>query len=128
MQIGSQNEQACGDWDSPIGSADLVRGALRLSAPTIEAGRLYWLEGRPDEGGRQVLMRARLPEATAVPALLDVEEVLARDVNVRTRVHEYGGGEFCVWRDRVYYVDDADGRIYRASRGTAPEPVVHRQE
>lgn len=124
MQIGSQNEQACGDWDSSIGSADLVRGALRLSAPTIEAGRLYWLEGRPDEGGRQVLMRARLPEATALPALLEVEEVLARDVNVRTRVHEYGGGEFCVWRDRVYYVDDSDGRIYRASRGTTPEPVV----
>lgn len=105
---------ACGSWPSPIGSADLVRGALRLAAPLIEQGRLYWLEGRPDEGGRQVVVSADLPapESAASPALSAVIEVSPKEVNVRSRVHEYGGGEFTVWRDRLFFVSDADGRIF----------------
>ncbi len=102
-----------GSWPSPIGSADLVRGALRLSSPRIADGFVYWLEGRPAEGGRQVVMRARLPRpgASIGADLSALGEVSPAGVNVRTRVHEYGGGEFSVWRDRVFYVDDADGRI-----------------
>lgn len=117
-------KRACGSWESPIGSADLVRGALRLSAPRIERGRLYWLEGRPDEGGRQVVVSARLPTGDGAPALTQVEERSPRDVNVRSRVHEYGGGEFTVWRDRLIYADDADGRLFGIAPGAGARALV----
>jgi len=116
-------EKACGSWETPIRSADLVRGALRLGAPRIEAGFLYWLEGRPDEGGRQVVVRVALPAAPGgSPG--QVEEASPADVNVRTRVHEYGGGEYTVWRDRLYFVDDADQRVWGGPVGGPFVPIV----
>ena len=45
-------------------------------------------------------------------------------VNVRTRVHEYGGGEYTVWRDQLFFVDDADGRVYAGKIGGAAQPLV----
>lgn len=118
----------CGSWESPIGSADLVRGALRLSLPRIEDGQLYWLEARPDEGGRQVVLSARLsgssPPETSAISLDSVREISPPGVNVRTRVHEYGGGEYTVWRDRLFFVDDADGRIYAGRCAGAAVPIT----
>jgi dipeptidyl aminopeptidase/acylaminoacyl peptidase len=118
----------CGSWESPLGSADLVRGALRLSAPKIDGGRIFWLEGRPNEGGRQVVMCVQLSD-TGVDGTSSFAEAVAREVtppavNVRTRVHEYGGGEYAVWRDRIFFVDDADGRIFMGDVGGTAIPVT----
>lgn len=125
---------AGGRGETPISSAELVRGALRLSAPRVEAGFLYWLEGRPDEGGRQAVVRARLPGAGvgvggdvgvgAGAGVGEAEDVSPAPVNVRTRVHEYGGGEFSVWRDRLYFVDDADQRIHGGPIGGDVAPLT----
>jgi len=76
---------------------------------------LFWLERRPSEAGRQVVMRgglAGLERGGASGALEDLVEASPPGVNVRTRVHEYGGGEYTVWRDRLFFVDDADRRIH----------------
>ncbi len=120
--------RSCGSWESPIGSADLVRGALRLSAPRIECGQLFWLEGRPSEGGRQVVLCAQLPETATAGAIAaagaDAREATPAGVNVRTRVHEYGGGEYTVWRDRIFFVDDADGRIYAGDVAGRALPIT----
>ncbi len=113
--------RACGSWDSPIGSADLVRGALRLSAPHIDHGRLFWLEARPSEGGRQVVMFGSLCEGGG---LAQIREASPAGVNVRTRVHEYGGGEYAIWRDRLFFVDDADGRIHAGSIAGSTRPIT----
>lgn len=117
----------CGSWPSPIGSADLVRGALRLSAPRLAEGRLYWIEGRPSEGGRQVVMSTPVPGGAARrgtgPAATPAE-ASPQGVNVRTRVHEYGGGEYAVGRDRIFYVDDANGRIHAGRPGGAARPIT----
>jgi len=111
----------CGSWESPIGSADLVRGALRLSAPRLVDGRLFWLEGRPSEGGRQVVMTGTLSDAGG---LEHMREASPAGINVRTRVHEYGGGEFAVWRDRLFFVDDTDGRIHAGRIAGATAPIT----
>jgi dipeptidyl aminopeptidase/acylaminoacyl peptidase len=113
----------CGSWPSPIGSADLVRGALRLAAPRLERDRLGWVEGRPSEGGRQVVMTVSLPIGRADTAT-DLAEASPAGVNVRTRVHEYGGGEYALWRDRLFFVDDADGRVYAGRIGGASLPIT----
>ncbi|HEY2477862.1 MAG TPA: prolyl oligopeptidase family serine peptidase [Solirubrobacterales bacterium] len=107
-----------GAWRSPITPADVARGGRRLGAATIAAdGAVWWGEGRPAEGGRSALMRR---SAGGEP-----EEVTPAGANVRTRVHEYGGGawkllgpELCV------YVDFADQRLYRLEPGGEPVAIT----
>ena len=90
-----------GSWPSPITSARVAAGTLRLSQPRLDAGLVYWLEGRPTEAGRQVVMRAR-------PGRVGADEVTPEKVSVRSLVHEYGGGDYCVDGGRVYYADLGD--------------------
>jgi dipeptidyl aminopeptidase/acylaminoacyl peptidase len=84
-------------------------GSLRLSQPRLDRGTTYWLEGRPAQGGRQVVMRVG---AGGVP-----RGVTPDDVDVRTRVHEYGGGDYCVREGVVFYVRADDGRVMRQEAG-----------
>ena len=113
--------RACGGWDSPIGSTDLVRGALRLSAPRLDGEHLFWLEGRPSEGGRQVVMVATLDARKGIEEL---REASPAGRNVRSRVHEYGGGEYAIWQDRLFFVDDADGQIHAGRVGGVTRPLT----
>jgi len=106
-----------GSWRSPIDAASLARGGRRLGAPAIAAdGAVWWAEGRPDEGGRVVLMRQAEGD--------EPEAVTPADTNVRTRVHEYGGGAWClVEPDLVLFVDFSDQRLYRQRIGEAPVAI-----
>ena len=107
-----------GSWPSPIGAEGIAAGSLRLSQPRWDGGSLYWIEGRPAEGGRQVLMRADADGA--------VSEVSPPAVNVRTRVHEYGGGDYDVRDGVAYFARFDDQRVYRvaAGGGAAVEPLT----
>jgi len=107
-----------GSWRSPIAPADVARGGRRLGGATIAAdGAVWWAEGRPTEGGRSALMRR--------PAGGEPEEVTPAGANVRTRVHEYGGG---AWKllgpELVVYVDFADQRAYRLELGGEPVAIT----
>jgi dipeptidyl aminopeptidase/acylaminoacyl peptidase len=117
-----------GSWRSPIDPETVARAGRRLGGATLAAdGAVWWGEGRPSEQGRTVLMR-RPPGGAA-------EEVTPEGTNVRTRVHEYGGGSWSLAApDLVLFVDFADQRLYRQSlRGPAapltpepPEPAAWR--
>jgi dipeptidyl aminopeptidase/acylaminoacyl peptidase len=106
-----------GSWSSPIDAASVAGSGRRLAAPAIaEDGALWWAEGRPDEGGRVVLMR-RAPSG-------EPETMTPDGVNVRTRVHEYGGGAWHLAApDLVLYVDFADQRLYRQRLGEEPAAI-----
>ena len=106
-----------GSWRSPIRIEDLVADQVGLGQPLIDGDDLYWLEGRPAEGGRVVLMRLGADGAA--------EEVLPGSVSVRTRAHEYGGAAYTVAGGVVVYSDFADGRLYRLDPGAeAPVPIT----
>lgn len=96
---------AYGSWRSPISAEDLTRGKVRLSEPQIDGDCLYWLESRPEEKGRNALVR--------LDAKGQREDLLAPPHSVRTRAHEYGGGSYCVAEGAIYLVLDSDQRIYR---------------
>ena len=115
-----------GAWPSPITADAIVADTVRLSAVSLDAGRIGWLEGRPGEGGRNVLVRAGLradaagePHDTGRPA-----DVTPPPFNVRSRVHEYGGGAYAVSGDWIWFSNDADGRIYAQAAGAAPVPLT----
>lgn len=115
MAEGARPAAPYGSWPSPISAALVAAGGLPLSSPRFHDGGLYWLEGKPEEGGRLALRRA----AAAAP-----EDVLPAEFNVRTRVHEYGGGAYVLHGAAVTFSHFADQRLYRYSPGSAPRPIT----
>jgi dipeptidyl aminopeptidase/acylaminoacyl peptidase len=105
-----------GTWASPFSAAAVAAGGVRLGVVTLDGDDVYWLEGRPAEGGRYALVR-RAPGGTAA-------DVTPPDMNVRTRVHEYGGDAYLVTGGVVYCSNFADQRIYRLAPGQAPQPIT----
>lgn len=105
-----------GSWGSPITSDRIVAASLRLGQLAVDGEDLYWTEGRPAEQGRNVLVRL-IPGGTP-------EDVTPAGYNVRTRVHEYGGGAFMVDGGTAYFTHYPDQRLYRQRPGEAPEALT----
>lgn len=109
-----------GLWPSPITAADLTRGARSFGHRQGEGNAVYWTESRPQEKGRQVIMRGHGGG--------DVQELLPVPFSARSRVHEYGGAEFTVADGVVYFISDADQDIWRLEPGTVPERLTNAPE
>lgn len=110
-------EAPYGTWKSPITSELIVAGTIGLGQIAVVGEAIYWVEMRPAEGGRNVVVR-RAPDGT-------VADVTPAPFNVRTRVHEYGGGAFAVHGDTVYFSNFADQHLYRQTLGTEPQPLTN---
>lgn len=98
----------------------LAEQTIRIGAPALDGTDLYWLEMRPAEQGRSVLVRRSADGSVA--------DVTAAPHNVRSRVHEYGGGAYVVADRVVWYSNIADGRIYRVDPGSEPRPITREGE
>ncbi|PSB64565.1 peptidase, partial [filamentous cyanobacterium CCP1] len=111
-----------GSWKSPITSDLIVAGSLRLGEIRLDGENICWSEGRPTEGGRNVVVR-RTPDGQTTDITPDVS---SSDVpfNVRTRVHEYGGGAYIVADGTVYFSNFADQRLYQQTIGEVPVPLT----
>jgi dipeptidyl aminopeptidase/acylaminoacyl peptidase len=102
-----------GSWESAISSKSITAGSVRLGGlhyqKTHSSRKLYWLEGRPQENGRYAL--CRLDNVDSV--IGDVEEVTPTESNVRTRVHEYGGGAvtFGAADDEIFFSEFATQQL-----------------
>jgi dipeptidyl aminopeptidase/acylaminoacyl peptidase len=101
-----------GRWPSPITAAHAARASRRFGGLQADGTAIYWSQSHPEDGGRQVLMRA-VPGGSA-------EQVLGHPFSARSRVHEYGGGEFLVAGGVIYFVNDSDQQIYRLEPGRPP--------
>ncbi len=102
-----------GSWRSPISAAMVAKASRGIDAPSADATGVYWLESRPEEQGRAVVVR-RTRDGTR-------EDVTPAGFNVRTRVHEYGGGAYHVVDGTVYFANFADQGLYRQRPGRTPE-------
>ena len=103
-----------GSWPSPLTAAALTTDVVRLSEPAVDGEDTYWLEGRPQEGGRQVLVR-RAVDGTltdVIPSTLPDGSTF----DVRTRAHEYGGASYTVVPGGVVVSRAEDDRLYRVDR------------
>jgi dipeptidyl aminopeptidase/acylaminoacyl peptidase len=101
-----------GSWKSPITSDLIVSASIHLGPIVLDGRDTYWLEGRPLEAGRNVIVR-RGPDGL-------VADVNPQLFNARTRVHEYGGGAYTVVDGVVYFSNFADQRLYRMAPGSTP--------
>ena len=105
-----------GSWKSPITSDLIVEGSVGLGQPSFDGNDIYWLELRPKEGGRNVIVKR-----DASGACLDVNQ---SPFNARTKVHEYGGGDYIVSNGTVYFSNFSDQRLYRQQELATPEPLT----
>ncbi len=105
-----------GSWKSPITSDLIVAGTIGLSETLLDGDDIYWLESRPSEGGRNVIVR-RTPDGKT-------EDVNPAPFNARTRVHEYGGGAYTVADGTVYFSNYDDQKLYKQPRHEAPQSLT----
>jgi len=105
-----------GTWHSPLAAADLARSAISLNYLRVAEGHPYWIESRPAEGGRNVLV--------TMGATGTVQELTPAGCNARTRVHEYGGTPYIVHRGATYFSNFTDQRIYLHRPNQAPVPLT----
>ena len=105
-----------GSWKSPITSDMIVSGSVGLSQCALDGEDIYWVEMRPTEAGRNVIVR-RDSSGHCI-------DVIPLSFNARTRVHEYGGGDFIVHDSVVYFSNFDDQRLYRTRASGEPEPLT----
>jgi dipeptidyl aminopeptidase/acylaminoacyl peptidase len=114
MADGEATIAPYGAWASPVTAESLAESGIGIADLRSVDGVLHWLESRPAEGGRMVLVRlgAEGPEV-----------VTPREYNVRTRCHEYGGASYVASADAVWFSQFRDQRLYRQAQGE-PQPIT----
>ena len=106
-----------GTWKSPITSDLIVKETISLSQPCIDGSDIYWIEMRPSERGRQVIVR-HSADGTRT-------DINLPEFNARTRVHEYGGGDYVVHEGTVYFCNFTDQQIYRQEPSGTPQRLTN---
>ncbi|HET6757286.1 MAG TPA: S9 family peptidase, partial [Burkholderiales bacterium] len=109
-----------GSWKSPIKSELIASGVIGLGQIVLDGKDVYWVEQRPQEAGRNVVVKLTAGGA--------VRDATPTPFNVRTRVHEYGGGAYTVADEIIYFCNFTDQRVYRQVPGSAPEPITVARE
>ena len=105
-----------GSWKSPITPDLMVSDKIGLDRIVLDGPDIYWIESRPSEGGRNVVVR-RAADG-------EIGDVTPPEFNVRTRVHEYGGGAYTVDDGTVYFSNFDDQQLYRQRPGSEPEALT----
>lgn len=106
-----------GSWKSPITADLIVQQTVGLSCPQYDGDDLFYVERRPTEGGRHVIMRRGKDGA--------ISEVLPPPYSARSRVHEYGGTSYIAVEGVVYFVNKDDQRLYKVSPEGEVTNVAH---
>jgi dipeptidyl aminopeptidase/acylaminoacyl peptidase len=102
-------------WPSPITAQRAAAGRMRLTDLQLSDGDAYWIEGRPVERGRCVIVREHDG---------GVADVIDAPWSARTWVHEYGGGAMLAHSGTVFFSSAGDGRIHTVIPGGTPEPLT----
>ncbi|MDJ0731530.1 MAG: S9 family peptidase [Crocosphaera sp.] len=105
-----------GSWKSPITSDLIVAQSIKLGGVIFDNNDIYWLEGRPQEKGRNVLVKYS-PDG-------QITEITPQPFNVRSCVHELGGGSFLVSNSVVYFINYQDQRLYQQLPNEKPKSLT----
>src|SRR5215208_5970173 len=105
-----------GSWASPIPIEWLAGGRVSLAETRWDGETATWLEGRPQENGRATLVRWTPGEGA--------RDISPPGMNVRDRVHEYGGRPYVTRGDLVIVSDFSTGRLHRVAPDRSSEPIT----
>ena len=105
-----------GSWPSPISAELITRAAPSLNFIQSYGDDLYWVEGRPWEAGRNVIMRRDSNGS--------ITDLLPAPFSHYSRVHEYGGMAYALNDDHLYFVNATDQNIYKYCLDDTSAPQV----
>ena len=105
-----------GAWVSPITSELIVSETVSLGQIVLDGNYIYWSESRPADAGRNVIVRWSPDGKT--------DDLTPKPFNVRTRVHEYGGGAYIVSDGTIYFSNFADQGLYQQGTDLEPQPLT----
>ena len=111
----SKTTAAYGTWESPINSSLVTADSVNLDELRLHSTGTYWLERRPDEQGRCVIVQHTNNNN---------QDVIPAPFSARSRVHEYGGGVYCIAISGIYFVNDKDQNIYFCSADSIPVEIT----
>jgi dipeptidyl aminopeptidase/acylaminoacyl peptidase len=114
--IADQVTAPYGGWSSPITAESLTANKTDLSELRAVDGRLFWTESDPSQGGRLTLMTE--------DGRGGVRALTPASMNVRTRVHEYGGAPYIVVGNRIFFSNFKDQKLYVMDIGGEPRAVT----
>jgi len=114
--MDEQKKKSYGSWCSPITAELVARHSVRFGDLQVDGGVLYWIESRPAELGRSVIVQHTQDGRT--------RDVIQAPFSARSRVHEYGGGALTVSKGSVYFVNFDDQRIYKKNLAGVLHPVT----
>ncbi|GBR09575.1 peptidase [Gluconacetobacter liquefaciens] len=104
-----------GTWPSPVTTALVAGKTLGLGSVQADGEAVYWLETRPAEAGRTVLVRWT--------ASGGIHDITPPPFDIGTRAHEYGGGAYVAAGGHIAFSHRPDGSIWLVSPGTAPRAL-----
>jgi dipeptidyl aminopeptidase/acylaminoacyl peptidase len=116
--MNDQKVAGFGSWNSPITAASITQKTVGLASVYALNNEIYWLEARPEEKGRNVLVK-QVDEGKII-------ELTRQSFNVRTRVHEYGGGAYLITETAIFFSNYSDGRIYQQIQGKNSQPITQK--
>ena len=105
-----------GAWVSPITSELIVSETVSLGQIVLDGNYIYWSESRPADAGRNVIVRWSPDGKT--------DDLTPKPFNVRTRVHEYGGGAYIVSDGTIYFSNFADQGLFQQGPDLEPQPLT----
>ncbi len=107
---------APGEWISPLTAADISKAGVSASWPSIVGDDIWWLESRPEEKGRKVVVSKKHGDLIPAP------------FSANHSVHEYGGRSYLgVLEDKnlsLFFSNKSDQRIYRTALNGEPVPLT----
>jgi dipeptidyl aminopeptidase/acylaminoacyl peptidase len=114
--MASRQTGSFGSWSSPITADVVVAETGSLLEPRVDGENIYWIEGRPLEKGRNVVV-TRAADGT-------IRDVTPPPFDARSQVYSYGGGAYAVSGNVVYFINLADNQIYQQVAGGAPTKIT----
>lgn len=105
-----------GEWESPLHATDVAKAGVSAAWPAIVGDDVWWVETRPEEQGRRVIVSEKRGDLIAAPW------------SAHHMVHEYGGRSYLGIPTQsgfiLYFVNKSDQRIYQATESSAPIPIT----
>lgn len=106
-----------GLWNSPVTAENVAKGSLYIQNIKVEGTNTYLSVMRPENKGKSTIMRIDLEG--------DCKDMTPSDFDVRTFVHEYGGGAFTVFNGTIYASRGSDNQIYIIRDDEDPKQLTH---
>lgn len=103
-----------GNWPSPLKAEEIFSEKKSLSHISISEKRIFFIESRPREKGRSVLLSYEDNQCI---------ERLPTDYSCRSRVNEYGGRSYTVFKDKIFFTRQKDQRVY-LQEGKKCDPIT----